>query len=101
MLSIFILISIATMFSRKAFEKNRNRYGWGTIGVVTFFAAQLIAGVVIALIKPEWLENQGIVTVAGLISGSLGVGVAYYILYKLPDPTEIVGTDSNLLDSDL
>ena len=101
MLSIFILISIASAFSRKAFDKNRNRYAWGTIGVVTFFASQFIGGIIVALINAELLSDQATVTIVGLVSGILGTGTAYYMLHKLPDPTEIVETDSDLLDSNL
>jgi predicted Na+-dependent transporter len=98
MLSIFIFFGIASTFSRKAFDKNRNRYVWGTIGVVSYFLLQILAGIVIALVKPEWLDEQVIVTVAGLITGFAGVGAAYYILHKLPDPTEVAAENSGLLD---
>ena len=101
MLSIFILFSIASAFSRKAHDKNRNRYGWGTIGVVTFFGSQFIGGIIVALINADLLNDQGTVTIIGLISGIIGTGTAYYVLHKLPDPTEIVETDSDLLDSNL
>ena len=37
MLSIFILVSAATAFARLALDKNRNRYLWGAIGVVSYF----------------------------------------------------------------
>ncbi len=101
MLSIFILISIASAFSRKAHDKNRNRYGWGTIGVVTFLASQFIGGIIVALINAKLLEDNTIVTVIGLVSGIIGTGTAYYILHKLPDPTEVIETDGDLLDSNL
>jgi protein-S-isoprenylcysteine O-methyltransferase Ste14 len=98
MLSIFIFLGIATTFARKAYDKNRNRYVWGTIGVVSYFVLQLFAGSLLAVTKPEWLENQAMVTVIGLVTGFAGVGVAYYILNKLPDPTEVEAENSGLLD---
>ena len=98
MLTIFIFIGIAMTFSRKAYDKDRNRYVWGTIGVVSYFLLQIIAGGIIALVKPEWLTEQAIVTVIGLVTGFAGVGVAYYILHKLPDPTEETVENSGLLD---
>ena len=102
MLTIVIFVGIASSFSRKAHDKNRNRYLWGTIGIVSYFLLQVLAGIIMALIDPKLLENQVIVTIAGLVTGFAGVGLAYYILHKLPDPTEVVeATDNNLLDSNL
>jgi uncharacterized membrane protein YfcA len=98
MLSIFIFLGIAMSFSRKAYDKDRNRYVWAAIGVVSYFLLQILAGVVIALVKPEWLDKQAIVSVVGLITGFMGVGVAYYILENLPDATEKETENSDLLD---
>jgi hypothetical protein len=101
MLSIFILISVASAFARIAHDKNRNRYLWGTIGVVSYFLSNIIAGVIIAMTRPEWLENQGVIMTLDLTSGFLGIVIAYLILKKLPDPTENPDLDNNLLDSQI
>ncbi len=101
MLGIFILVGIATTLARKAFDKDRNRYLWGAIGVVSYYLFQLVAGIFIAFIEPEWLQNQGIVLGLGLGFGFIGVGIAYYILHKLPNPTEVEDSENDLLDAPL
>ncbi|MBL7816317.1 MAG: hypothetical protein JNL70_14955 [Saprospiraceae bacterium] len=97
MLSIFILAGIATTFARTAFGKDRSRFVWGFIGVASYFLMQVVAGIVIRFINPDWLTNQGILIGVSLLSGFIGVGIAYYILYNLSDPIE--ETDADLLDS--
>lgn len=101
MLSIFLFFGIATMFSRKAFDKNRNRYLWGTIGVLSYFIMPFIVGIVIAVVSPESLDNERFLNILGIVAGFLGVGVAYFILHKLSDPTENLVADNDLLDSQL
>jgi drug/metabolite transporter (DMT)-like permease len=101
MLSIFIFVGIASAFARKAFDKDRNRYLWGTIGVCSYFLLQLLGGILIALIKPEWLENNGILTGISLLFGFIGAGIAYYILNNLSDTEQALDTDNQLLDSHL
>ena len=99
MLSIFILVSAATTFARLAHDKNRNRYLWGTIGVVSYFLTQIIVGVLIGLVKPELLEDNVTINILGMVCGFIGMGVAYYILKTLPDPTEEVTSNADLLDT--
>lgn len=101
MLSIFILVSAATTFARLAHDKNRNRYLWGTIGVVSYFLTQIIVGIVIGLINPELLQETVFINITGVACGFMGIGIAYYILKTLPDPTEEVTSNPNLLDSNL
>ena len=101
MLSIFILVSAATTFARLAHDKNRNRYLWGTIGVVSYFLTQIIVGVLIGLVKPELLEDNVTINILGMVCGFIGMGVAYYILKTLPDPIEEVTSNPDLLDSHL
>lgn len=97
MLSIFIFAGIATTFARKAYDKDRNRYLWGFIGIASYFLMQVLAGIIMRLTNPDWLNNQGILTGIGLASGFVGVGIAYYFLHNLSDPIE--ETDADLLDS--
>ena len=101
MLTIFIFIGIATGFSRLAFDKDRNRWVWGTIGVASYFILQILAGILMALLKPEWLENKGILTTVSMVAGFSGVGIAYYILHQLPSLDENMVVDSQLLDSNM
>jgi hypothetical protein len=99
MLVIFILIGIVTTFSRLAFDKNLNRYLWGTIGVVSYYLAQYIGGFIINSINPEILQDKGALIGIALLLGFTGVGIAYFILYKMPDPNETSVDDSDLLDN--
>ncbi len=101
MLSIFILVSAATTFARLAHDKNRNRYLWGTIGVASYFLTQIIVGILIGLVKPELLEENRTINIIGIACGFMGIGIAYYILKTLPDPTVEVAQNADLLDSHL
>jgi hypothetical protein len=101
MLTIFLFIGIATMFSRKAFDKDRNRYLWGTIGVLSYFLTQFVAGVIVNLINPELLVNKASLYIISMLSGFSGVGIAYTILNRLPDLAEESLADDNILDSQL
>jgi hypothetical protein len=96
--SIFLLISIATSFSRKAYDKDRNRYLWAAIGILSFFIMQAVAGIIIGLVYPELLEQNGWMMAISYASGFAGIGTAWYILNKLPDPQ---AADNSLLDANL
>jgi hypothetical protein len=101
MLGVFILISIASTFSKIALNKNLNRYLWGAIGVVSYFLAQIIGGVVLAILNEELLNNSGAMIGINLLTGFSGVGIAYYFLQKMPDPNEVISNDNDLLDSNI
>ena len=98
MIGIFLLIYIATSFSKLAFDKNLNRYVWGTIGVASYFISQVISGLIISEINPELLNGSGSVTIIGLITGLMGVGIAYLILQRMPEKQDILSFDRDLLD---
>ncbi len=99
MLSIFIMIGVAMSFARLAHDKDRNRYVWGAIGVVSYFVAQLIAGMVIGLTKPELLQNRGSLSIISIVAGLIGVGIAFFILKRMPNPTEALAAGNDLLDT--
>jgi hypothetical protein len=102
MLSIFMLISVATTFARIAHDKDLNRYMWGTIGVLSYFIMQIIFGVVFVIFSPELVQNRGAGIILELGGGLSGVGIAYYILKKMPNPNDSPPPASgDLLDSDL
>jgi hypothetical protein len=102
MLSIIMLITVATTFSRVAYDKDLNRYLWGTIGVLSYFSMQIIAGVVCIIFMPELLQNKIITTILDLSMGLLGVTIAYQILIRRPNPNDTPPPASgDLLDSDL
>jgi peptidoglycan/LPS O-acetylase OafA/YrhL len=96
---IVILVSIALTFSKLAHSKNLNRYLWGFIGVISYYIAQLLAGVFIAIFSKDLKNNQEAILVIGVLAGLLGVGIAYFILQKMPDSEEIKHNRKDLLDS--
>jgi drug/metabolite transporter (DMT)-like permease len=98
MLIIVILVAIATTFSKLAFDKNLNRYLWGTIGVVSYFLAQFLGGIIISAINPEILQDSGANIGYALLLGFIGVGIAYFFLHKMPYPDDTIVDDSDLLD---
>jgi hypothetical protein len=101
MIAIVIIIAVATTFSRLAFDKNLNRYLWGTIGVVSYYLAQFIGGHILNMINPELLQDSGALIGYALLFGFMGVGIAYFILYKMPDSNETIVDESDLLDNKL
>jgi drug/metabolite transporter (DMT)-like permease len=102
MLSIFLFIGIGSTFARKAFDKDRSRGLWATIGIISYFLMQFVAGVFIFMMMPELLSDDASVLILNLVTGFGGVGIAYYILHRLPDlREEIQAIDDDLLDSNL
>jgi Na+/proline symporter len=96
---IIILVSIALTFSNLAHSKNLNRYLWGFIGIISYYIAQLLAGVLIVLFSKDLKNNHEAMSVIGILAGLLGVAIAYFILHKMPDAEEIRHNRKDLLDS--
>jgi ABC-type transport system involved in multi-copper enzyme maturation permease subunit len=97
---IIILVSIALIFSNLAHSKNLNRYVWGFIGVISYYVAQLLAGIFIAFFSKSLKNNQEALFIIGILAGCLGVGIAYFILLRMPNVEETQHNRKDLLDSD-
>ena len=98
MLSIFIMIGIAISFARIAHDKNRNRFLWGIIGIISYYVTQIIAGIAIAFTYPSLQQNPGGIAAISIAAGFLGVSIAYYFLYQLPDAADENAGEDDLLD---
>jgi peptidoglycan/LPS O-acetylase OafA/YrhL len=96
---IIILVSIALTFSNLAHSKNLNRYLWGFIGVISYYIAQLLAGIFIAFFSSNLKNDQEALFIIGILAGCLGVGIAYFTLQKMPNAEEIRHNRKDLLDS--
>lgn len=96
---LIILVSIATTFSNLAHLKNLNRYLWGFIGVISYYLAQLLAGISIAIFSKDLKNNHEAMMIIGILAGLLGIGLAYFTLQKMPDAEEIRHNQKDLLDS--
>jgi ABC-type uncharacterized transport system permease subunit len=94
-----ILVSIALTFSNLAYSKNLNRYVWGFIGVISYYVAQLLAGIFIAFFSKNLKKDQEALFIIGILAGCLGVGIAYFILQKMPDAEVTKHNRKDLLDS--
>jgi drug/metabolite transporter (DMT)-like permease len=101
MLSILILIGVAILFNRKALTLKRNPYLWSAIGVLSFLALPFIMALLIVLLKREWLDEEFMILIASFILGFIGISVAYYVLEKLPNSTDVKSFDSDLLDNNI
>jgi hypothetical protein len=99
MLEIFLLISAASSFAKIAFDKNLNRYLWGSIAVGSYLLGQVFMVFFIALVNPEVLKNSGSLTVCGVCGGLICVGIAYFILQRIPVKTDRISLNKDLLDS--
>ena len=98
---LIILVSITSTFSNLAHSKNLNRYLWGFIGVISYYLAQLLAGLMIALFSDELKKSQEAISIIGILSGLLGIGLAYFILHKMPNAEELSFNRKDLLDSNM
>jgi peptidoglycan/LPS O-acetylase OafA/YrhL len=96
---IVLLVSIALTFSNLAHSKNLNRYVWGFIGVISYYVAQLLAGIFIAFFSKNLKTNQEALFIIGILAGCLGVGIAYFTLQKMPDAEDTRHNRKDLLDS--
>jgi hypothetical protein len=79
------IIIVAIVFSNLAHKYNKNRWGYGLLGVVTYFGATFVYGFIYAII---YLMNDPYATEDDIEGGwtlrlsAIGVGVVVsYILY--------------------
>jgi hypothetical protein len=99
MLEIFLLISAASSFAKIAFDKNLNRYLWGSIAVGSYLLGQVLMVFFIALVNPDVLNNTASLTVCGVCGGLICVGIAYVILRRIPEKEDHISINKDLLDS--
>jgi hypothetical protein len=100
-LLVLVFALISATFGKTASNKGRNKTAWIAIGIASYFGAQLIAGMLIAIDSPDKLTNIdfGSEVAIGLVSGGIGLMIAYIVLWQLPDLFDNNGHDSNVLDN--
>lgn len=82
MLSILFLYYIGKQFYDLAELNNKSKWGFGILGVVSFYAGTFVSGIILALLmSPEAVESMNDL-VLGLISIPLGLVFAW-IFYKI------------------
>ncbi len=83
MLEIGIIVGGGFAFYKYAKEHNLLAWLWAIIPALAYFAGAFVAGIIIALVAPEILNEQILLTVIALFSGALFVGIAYFIMTKV------------------
>lgn len=95
---MILVIFIGYAFYQLAFERNRNQWLWAILSVVTYFLAQVLIGLIIALIKPDMLKNEMGINILGWIGGLLATFVLYMYLKNLPEKEDKILDNNDLLD---
>lgn len=104
MLGLLIIYFLGKRFYNLALEYNKNAWGFAILGVVIYYAASIIAGIIIVVLYE--LYGTGSIDdvndrVMGLISMPFGI-LAWWLAYlytekRFKNKPKTV-TDSNLLD---
>ena len=83
MLGIILLFFIGKYFYKLAEKYDKNRFGYGALGIITYYAGTIIFallfGIIGEVIKPGYLDTMNEYAL-GLISITFGLA-ASYILY--------------------
>lgn len=92
------IILIGYAFRQLAFDRKRNEWLWVILSIVTYFLAQVLIGLIIALIKPDMLKNEMGINILGWIGGLLATFVLYMYLKNLPEKEDKILDNNDLLD---
>lgn len=81
MLGLIIIFWIGKYYYKLAEEYNKSKWGYAIIGVLSYYTGSFIAGVVIAIVAPSFIDTASSIALS-LIALPLGL-LAAYGLYKL------------------
>lgn len=79
---MILLIIVASIFFRSAKKRALNGFLWAILAVLTWFAAQIIAGVIIAFTNERLLDNDFLVMMWGVVASVLG-SIGLFVLLQL------------------
>tara|TARA_B100000508_G_scaffold55003_3_gene42737 strand:+ start:116395 stop:116703 length:309 start_codon:yes stop_codon:yes gene_type:complete len=99
MLGIVFIYFLGRSYFRLADEHNRSKWLWGVLGVVFFYALQVLLGLIIGLTAYRWsMYNEVALNFIGIGFGLLGSIGIYHLLKYNWSKNKIVNTDSEILD---
>jgi len=102
MLGIIILIAIGSGFYKYADSHNLPyKIMWTILGPASYYIAQFLFGIVIALAMPSLLDSTGQLLIIGLVTGFAGVGITYWIMTRQNAKPKTTGHDDDILDDGL
>lgn len=101
MIGIAILVGIASLFVNFAKANDLNKWLWGVMSIVSFYAAQFLAGIFIGILAPDLLYSQGALIGISLLSGALGVGIAFFIMKNSAKKVKAKIVDTEVLDDNI
>lgn len=101
MIAILILFVLASLFFNYAKKNNLNPILWAILAIVSFFAAQVIAGVIIALFFPNLFGDDASILAIGLISSLTGVFITYNIMRRSAQKAKTKIVDAEVLDDNI
>ncbi|MGX7666861.1 hypothetical protein [Flavobacterium pedocola] len=87
MIGILLIFSVGKYFYQLADNYNKNKWVYAILGVISYYAGQLIGGVILGVcsmafdIEVDWDDNV-LMTVIGLPIGIATCWLFYYLLKK-------------------
>lgn len=101
MLGIFFIYWVGKSFHTLAGEHNRNKWLWAILGLVTFYASQLIFGIIYFIVADiyEDPENETLLNLLGVVIGGLCT-YGLYVFLKSRWSKVKLKSNPNVLDDD-
>jgi threonine/homoserine/homoserine lactone efflux protein len=100
MITYIFIVAIVIGFASEAHGKNRIPLAWSAIGIASYYIMQIVVGFLFALTYRNLFQNYLNSETISIVTGLVGVCIAYYILTKLPDTKKVIKSESDLLDND-
>jgi positive regulator of sigma E activity len=101
MITYAFIVAIVIGFASEAHSKNRIPLVWSALGIASYYIMQIVVGFLFALTKRNLFQNYINSETMSIVTGLLGVCIAFYILTKLPDTKKVFKSESDLLDNDI
>lgn len=83
MLLIAILIGVVVGLYNLAEKKGLNKWVWAVMGLVGWFGAQFVIGIILGMTNSSILYDETQLIIWGLISSLVGVSIVYGALFMV------------------
>lgn len=99
MLGLIFIYFLGRSYFRLAEEYNRSKWLWAILGVVFFYALQVILGLILGLTAYNWtLYNEVALNFIGIGFGLVGSIGIYQLLKHNWNKSKVVDIESEILD---
>ena len=93
------MIGLGRVFYKFAEKNNLNKILWGILGIVGFYVAQIITGIIIAFTNPGMLEENITITIISIVTGLFGSLITWGIMNSVAkNKSKSLNSDSDILD---